>query len=141
MSLHNLPEGLATFMAYLANPVMGVSLAVAVAIHNIPEGVCVAMPIYHATGSRTKGFVFGMLAGLSEPVGALIGMAIVTTVESTDLMYGILFSLVAGMMIYISLKELLPSSHRHVTGAAATTSLVAGMLVMAASLVLFDVVA
>ena len=139
VALHNLPEGLATFFAYMADPTVGISLAVAIAIHNIPEGICVAMPIYHATGSRLKGFVVGCLSGISEIIGALIGVAMISAMPETDLFYGIMFAAVAGMMVYISFKELLPMAHKYdPSGVYASAALFAGMFVMAVSLALFD---
>ena len=111
IGLHNFPEGLATFVATLADPTVGVTLAIAIAIHNIPEGLCVALPIYYATGSRFKGFMWALFSGLSEPIGAFIGWAIVksTGEDMNQLVYGILFGIVAGMMIMIVLLELLPT--------------------------------
>lgn len=140
IALHNLPEGLATFVATLAEPSVGVTLAVAIAVHNIPEGLCVALPIYYATGSRMKGFMFGLLSGISEPIGALIGYLIIKGVgEDLDqLVYASLFALVAGMMVMISIFELLPTAFSYDRqDKCVTNSVVLGMAVMAASLVLF----
>lgn len=136
-SAHNFPEGLATFVAVLEDPSVGVSVAVAIAIHNIPEGICVAMPIYYASGSRTKAVFWATLSGLTELVGALLGWVVLRKVFS-QVVYGILFGIVAGMMVYISIKELLPTAHRYDPEDKVTTlSLIAGMIVMALSLVLF----
>jgi zinc transporter, ZIP family len=99
IGIHNLPEGLATFVAALADPLNGVAIAVAIALHNIPEGVCVAMPVYYATGSRTKGFLWAFLSGLSEPIGGLLGYLVLYGNRMSDLAYGILFCVVAGMMV------------------------------------------
>eukprot|EP00747_Dinoflagellata_sp_TGD_P128570 gnl/TRDRNA2_/TRDRNA2_174554_c0_seq2.p1 gnl/TRDRNA2_/TRDRNA2_174554_c0~~gnl/TRDRNA2_/TRDRNA2_174554_c0_seq2.p1 ORF type:complete len:418 (-),score=68.60 gnl/TRDRNA2_/TRDRNA2_174554_c0_seq2:35-1288(-) len=100
IGLHNFPEGLATFVATLAEPAVGVTLAVAIAIHNIPEGLCVALPIYYSSGSRHRGFFWALLSGISAPVGACIGYAIVKSTgdDLNQLVYGTLFGLVAGMM-------------------------------------------
>merc|ERR1740139_1216639 len=142
IGIHNFPEGLATFVATLVDPAVGATLAVAIAIHNIPEGLCVALPIYYATGSRMKGFMWALLSGLSEPAGALIGWAIIksTGQDMNQLVYGILFGLVAGMMIMIVILELLPTAYRYdPTDRFVTNSVALGMAVMAASLCLFQI--
>ena len=137
IGLHNFPEGLATFVATLADPKIGMVLAVAIAIHNIPEGVCVSVPIYYATGDRWKAFRWAFYSGLSEPVAALFGWVVLAAVMS-DFIYGVLFGLVAGMMVNICVKELLPTAHRYdPEDTVATNCFLAGMAVMSASLVLF----
>ncbi|MFW6181968.1 MAG: ZIP family metal transporter, partial [Spirochaetota bacterium] len=118
------------------DPAVGIPIAVAIAIHNIPEGIAVSVPIYYATGSRRKAFVYSFLSGLSEPVGAAIGYLILLPFMS-DLLFGILFALVAGIMVFISLDELLPSAREYGEHHYSIGGLVAGMLVMAVSLVLF----
>lgn len=140
IAIHNFPEGLATFVATLAEPSVGVTLAIAIAIHNIPEGLCVALPIFYSTGSRHKGFLWALFSGISEPIGALIGWLIIkaTGEDMNQTIYGILFGIVGGMMIMIVLLELLPTGYRYdPQDRYVTNSLVAGMLVMAASLCLF----
>ncbi|CAN8070404.1 unnamed protein product [Agarophyton chilense] len=137
LAFHNFPEGLATFVAVLTEPSIGISVAIAIGIHNIPEGICVAMPIYYATGSRYKAFMWATLSGMTELLGAFLGWVVLRKVI-TPLVYGILFGIVAGMMIYISIKELLPTAHRYDPDDKVTTySFIAGMLLMAISLVLF----
>jgi len=141
IAIHNFPEGLATFVATLDDPEVGITLAIAIAVHNIPEGLCVALPIYYATGSRLKGFFCGLLSGISEPVGAFIGWVIIksTGEDMNQLVYGILFGLVAGMMIMIVLLELLPTGFKYdPTDKVVSTSVVVGMAVMALSLCLFQ---
>jgi len=141
IAIHNFPEGLATFVATLDDPQVGITLAIAIAVHNIPEGLCVALPIYYATGSRLKGFFCGLLSGVSEPVGAFIGWVIIksTGEDMNQLVYGILFGLVAGMMIMIVLLELLPTGFKYdPTDKVVSTSVVVGMAVMALSLCLFQ---
>lgn len=108
IAIHNFPEGLATFVATLADSSVGISVAIAIALHNIPEGICVAMPVYYATGSRWKGFLWAFLSGLSEPIGALIGWAILAD-RMDDTAYGVIFGMVGGMMVFIALRELLPT--------------------------------
>lgn len=137
IGLHNFPEGLATFVAALGDPSVGAVLAVAIAIHNVPEGLCVAMPIYYATGNKLKAFGWAMVSGIAEPIAALLGWAVLAN-SFSNLSYGILFGLVAGMMVVISARELLPTAHRYdPEDAVVTYSFMAGMAIMAVSLVLF----
>jgi ZIP family zinc transporter len=137
IGIHNFPEGLATFTTALRDPTLGVSIAVAIAIHNIPEGIAVAVPVYYATGSRKKAFVLSFLSGLSEPVGAAVGYLILLPFFS-DLVYGMLFASVAGIMVFISIDELLPSAEKYGRHHLSIYGLVSGMAVMAASLILFS---
>ena len=137
IGLHNFPEGLATFVAALDNPRVGAVLAIAIGIHNIPEGLCVALPIYYATGNRTKAFLWALLSGASEPLAALLGWAVLANSFSQQ-MFALLFGLVAGMMVVISTRELLPTAHRYdPDDTVVTFSFIVGMVVMALSLVLF----
>lgn len=136
IAIHNFPEGLATFAAALHDVNLGIPVAVAVAIHNIPEGIAVSVPIYYATGSRTKAFAWSFLSGLSEPLGALIGYGLLMPFFN-DMTYGLLFASVAGIMVFISLDELLPTAQEYGHHHLAIYGLVAGMLVMAVSLLLF----
>lgn len=99
ITIHNLPEGLATFVAALNDPLNGVPIALGIALHNIPEGVCVAIPIYYATGSRWKGFLYALASGFSELIGGLLGYAVLYGDRMSDVAYGVLFCLVAGMMV------------------------------------------
>ncbi|GAB5361908.1 hypothetical protein AAMO2058_000753200 [Amorphochlora amoebiformis] len=101
IGIHNFPEGLATFLGTLDDPSVGAALALAIGIHNIPEGLCVAIPIFYSTGSRHKSFLWALLSGVSEPIGAAIGYAVVVASggEVSPLAFGILFGLVAGMMV------------------------------------------
>lgn len=136
IAIHNFPEGLATFMSALDDPALGISIAVAIAIHNIPEGIAVSVPIYYATQNRKKAFWLSFLSGLSEPVGALLGYFILRHFfnEST---FGLIFAGVAGIMVYISLDELLPTAEEYGEHHIAIGGLIAGMAVMAISLLLF----
>ncbi len=144
IGIHNFPEGLATFLAALENPSLGVAIAVAIALHNIPEGISVSVPIFYATGSRRKAFWYSVLSGLAEPVGALVGyLAILFFLGGDDgaippQIMGILFGGVAGIMVYISLDELLPTSRAYGKGHDSLLGLVAGMVVMALSLLLMQ---
>lgn len=136
IGIHNFPEGLATFTAAIADPQLGVPIAVAIAIHNIPEGIAVAVPIYYATGSRLKAFKLSFLSGLSEPIGALVGYLLLFRFFN-DTLFGILFAGVAGIMVFISLDELLPSAREYGEHHLSIYGLVAGMMVMAISLLMF----
>jgi len=137
IGLHNFPEGLATFVAALNDPKVGAVLAIAIGIHNIPEGLCVALPIYYATGNRTKAFLWALLSGASEPLAALLGWVVLAN-SFSDTMYAVLFGLVGGMMVIISIRELLPTAHRYdPEDTVVTISFILGMFIMALSLVLF----
>ena len=136
IAIHNFPEGLATFIAALHDPALGISIAVAIAIHNIPEGIAVSVPIYYATKSRKKAFFLSFLSGFSEPVGAVIGYFLLRNIVS-DLTFGLVFAGVAGIMVYISLDELMPAAEEYGQHHVAIAGLIGGMLVMALSLVLF----
>lgn len=137
IGLHNFPEGLVTFLAALEDVQLGVTLAIAVALHNVPEGISVSVPIYYATGSRRRAFTYSMLSGLAEPVGALVGYLLLRTFFTDDVT-GLLFGAVAGVMVYISLDELLPAAHRYGSSHNALLGLLGGMLVMALSLALLQ---
>ncbi|NCC72449.1 MAG: zinc transporter ZupT [Sphingobacteriia bacterium] len=136
IAIHNFPEGLATFMGALTDPALGVSIAVAIAIHNIPEGIAVSVPIYYATRNRNKAFWLSFLSGLAEPIGAVIGYFILRSIFN-DLTFGVIFAGVAGIMVYISLDELLPTAEEYGEHHIAIGGLIAGMAIMAISLLMF----
>ena len=136
IAIHNFPEGLATFAAALKDPHLGIAIAVAIAIHNIPEGIAVSVPIYYATGSRKKAFTYSFLSGVSEPIGALIGFFVLWKFMN-NITFGLLFAGVAGIMVFISLDELLPSAQKYGEHHLSIYGLVGGMAVMAFSLLLF----
>ena len=136
IAIHNFPEGLATFTAALTDPSLGIAIAVAIAIHNIPEGIAVSVPIYFATGSKKKAFWHSFLSGLAEPVGALIGYLLLMPFLS-DTLFGILFAGVAGIMVFISIDELLPVAREYGEHHLSIYGLVLGMMIMAVSLLMF----
>jgi ZIP family zinc transporter len=136
IAIHNFPEGLATFMSGLQDPSLGVSIAVAIAIHNIPEGIAVSVPVFYATGDRNRAFSLSVLSGLSEPLGALLGWFLLRT-WFTDQVFGVVFAGVAGVMVFISLDELLPAAEEYGEHHGAIYGLIVGMGVMALSLLLF----
>ncbi len=135
IAIHNFPEGIATFMSALQDPNVGTAIAIAVAIHNIPEGIAVAVPIFYATGIRMKAFKLSLLSGLAEPVGALVAFFILMPFLN-DIMFGVVFAGVAGIMVFISLDELLPAAKKYDETHLSIYGLVAGMAVMAVSLIL-----
>ncbi|MBU5675141.1 zinc transporter ZupT [Alkaliphilus sp. MSJ-5] len=136
IAIHNFPEGLATFTGAMQDPTLGISIAVAIAIHNIPEGIAVSVPIYFATGNRKKAFLYSFLSGLSEPVGAILGYFLLMRFFN-DAMFGVIFAAVAGIMVYISLDELLPTAEKYGEHHIAIYGLISGMIVMALSLLMF----
>jgi ZIP family zinc transporter len=135
IGIHNFPEGLATFAAALKDITIGIPIAVAIAIHNIPEGIAVSIPIFYATGNRKKAFGYSFLSGLAEPLGAVIGYLVLFSFFN-DTVFGILFAMVAGIMVFISLDELLPTAGEYGEHHLSIYGLVAGMVVMAVSLLI-----
>ena len=136
IAMHNFPEGLATFAAGMADPSIGIPIAVAIAIHNIPEGIVVSVPVYYATGKKRKAFLLSFASGLAEPVGGLIGFLFLSSVFNESIL-GILFGGVAGIMVFISVDELLPTAREYGHHHHAIYGLIGGMAIMAISLLLF----
>ena len=138
VAVHNLPEGLATFFLTAQNVMLGIGIVIAIAIHNIPEGMAISIPVYQATHSKRKAFLYSFLSGMAEPVGGVIGFVIIKTLFPT-LCVGILFSMVAGIMTYISLDTLLPLSKDYDTGHYSISGVVLGLLIMGFALVLLEI--
>ena len=136
ITAHNFPEGLATFLATLDNPVIGTSLAAAIAIHNIPEGISIAIPVYYATRSRKKAILATLLSALAEPAGAIIGYTLLAPFLG-PIVFAIVFGMIAGAMVFLALDELLPTAKRYGKGHETVYGIVAGMAVLAISLILF----
>lgn len=136
IGIHNFPEGLATFTSALRDPHLGVAIAVAIAIHNIPEGIATSAPIFFASGNRKRAFGISFLSGMTEPVGAFIGYLILRPFFN-DFVFGALFAVVAGIMVFISIEELLPMARELEKSRVTIIGAVVGMMVMAASLLLF----
>jgi ZIP family zinc transporter len=136
LGIHNFPEGLATFISGLQDISIAVPIAFAIAIHNIPEGIAVSVPIYFATGNRRKAFIYSFLSGLTEPLGAVIGYTILRP-GIVVVVFGVVFAMVAGIMVFISLDELLPSAREYGEHHLSIYGLVGGMALMAVSLLLF----
>jgi len=135
VAIHNFPEGLATFSSTLVTVELGILITFAIAIHNIPEGISVSMPIYYATGDKKKAFFYSFLSGFSEPLGAVIGFIVLMPFLSEWLL-SFLLAFVAGIMVYISVDELLPSAHEYGHGHCAILGLISGMFIMAMSLLI-----
>jgi len=136
LAIHNFPEGIATFTSALNGLSVAIPITVAIAIHNIPEGIAVSVPIYHATGNKRKAFWFSFLSGLTEPLGALIAYLFLMPFWS-PLVHGIVLAAVAGIMVFISLDELLPTAEKYGEHHISISGLIAGMIIMALSLFLF----
>lgn len=136
ITAHNFPEGLATFFAMLESPTLGLPLAFAIAIHNIPEGISIAIPVYFATQKKSYAFTACLLSGLAEPVGAVIGYALLQPFM-TQATFGAIFGVIAGVMVFLALDELLPAAKRYAKGHETVYGLVSGMVMIAVSLVLF----
>ncbi|MDN5558419.1 MAG: zinc transporter ZupT [Ruaniaceae bacterium] len=137
LGLHNLPEGMATFFTTYQNPTVGITLGIAIAIHNVPEGIAVAAPVYAATGSKRKAFWWATFSGMTEPIGGLIAAAVVSWMVPPEF-FGIFYGVVAGMMVFLALDELLPGAWRYQTDKHQTVyGMLAGMAIMALSFILF----
>ena len=140
IAVHNFPEGIATFIGALNDPEMGAGITFAIAIHNIPEGIAVAIPIYYATKSKGKALLYATLSGMSEVIGALLCLA-VTAIFGIELTGGgptfpLVMAAVAGIMIYISLDELLPTAEKYGKHHIAIAGVVGGMAIMGISLLI-----
>lgn len=135
LGIHNFPEGMATFTSALKDPALGITIAVAIAIHNIPEGIATSLPIYFSGGSRKKAFGISFLSGMTEPIGAVIGYLLLRPFFN-DSTFGIIFGMIAGIMVFISLEELLPMAHEYEKSKITITGVILGMAVMALSLLL-----
>jgi ZIP family zinc transporter len=133
IGIHNFPEGLATFASALSDVHLGVFIAIAIAIHNIPEGIAVSVPIFYATGNKNKAFFYSFLSGMAEPAAAIIGYLVLLPFL-TPVLLAALLAFAAGVMIYVSLDELLPMAHYYGHGHLVIGGIILGMLVMAVSL-------
>ena len=137
IGLHNIPEGIATYVGAIGDTRVGSALAIGIALHNIPEGIAVATPVYFATGSRLKAFMWTFVSALAEPVGATIAWLIIGEGLNPHV-EGIMFGIVCGMMVAISFKELIPNAIKyHSTGNVVVFSIFCGMGIMVLSLILF----
>lgn len=135
IAIHNFPEGIATFTTAIDDTTLGAAIAVAIAIHNIPEGIAVSVPVYYATGDRAKAFRLSLLSGVAEPVGALLAWLVLMPFMSPTLM-GCILAGVAGIMVFISIDELLPAAREYGEAHISIYGVVTGMAVMAVSLLM-----
>jgi ZIP family zinc transporter len=135
IGIHNFPEGIVTFFSTLSSATVGISIAVAVALHNIPEGIAVSVPIYYSTGSRTRAFWLSMLSGVSEPIGAIVAYVLLRAFLA-DHLVGIVFAAVAGIMVFVSLDQLIPNAKKYGESHQSVYGLVVGMAIMAVTLIL-----
>lgn len=134
IAVHNFPEGLATFVSGVADRTMGISIAFAIAIHNIPEGIAVSLPIYQATNSKRKAFIFSLLSGMTEPLGALFGFTFLRYFLN-DFVFAFTYAIIAGIMVYIAFDELLPASREYgKDGHITILGIVVGMFIIGMSL-------
>lgn len=135
VGVHNFPEGFATFVSAYEDWRMGLPIAVAIGLHNIPEGIAIAVPVLFATGDPKRAFTWALLSGIAEPIGALVGWLVLGAILD-DLMMGVSFAAIAGIMVFISLDQLIPNSRRYDAGHVPMYGLVLGMAVMALTLAL-----
>lgn len=136
LGIHNFPEGMATFMSAVSSPALALPVVFAIAIHNIPEGIAVAVPVYFATGNRKKAFLLSLASGFAEPVGAIIGyIALAPFIGET--VNAVVFAGIAGIMVFISVNELLPSAEGYGEHNLSICGLICGMAIMAVSLIVF----
>lgn len=127
--IHNFPEGIATYVSGYQNTTLGISVAIAISLHNIPEGISIAMPIYYSTSSKLKAFKYTFLSGMAEPLGALLALIFLKPYIN-EIILSVLFSLVAGIMIYISLQELIPEARAYDNKNIYITSLILGICII-----------
>ena len=134
MTLHNFPEGIATFLVSSQDLRLGIPVAIAIAIHNIPEGIAIALPIFHSTGKKRLAILYTFLSGISEPIGGLIGVLLLRTIMP-DQAIGIMTAAVAGIMVYISFDTLLPLAREYGENHHVIIGIVSGMLIMSLGLI------
>lgn len=136
IAIHNFPEGMVTFTSALKEPHLGIAIAISIAIHNIPEGIAMSLPIYYSTGSKKKAFFISFLSGFAEPIGAIIGYLILKPFLS-DGLFGVIFGAIAGIMVFISIEELLPMAREYEKSKITIGGFIIGMAVIALSFILF----
>jgi len=141
IAVHNFPEGIVTFIAAIHDPAMGIAIAIAIIIHNIPEAIAMAAPIYYSTGSKAKAFLISLGAGLVQPIGALVAWLLLQNIfDNIESAFGVIFAVVAGIMVFVAVHQLLPAAHKFGKHHLVMKWLFAGMAVMAVSLVALNFV-
>lgn len=136
IGVHNIPEGIATFTTLLTDRSLGLMVTIAVVIHNIPIGIAIAMPIFLATGSRRRAFFAALLSGLVSPAAAFLAYIFMMPFLSAVVMSSLL-AVVAGVMVYISIDELIPASRRIGHHHLSTYGVVVGMALLASVFMFF----
>lgn len=134
VTLHNFPEGIATFLVSSQDIRLGIPVAIAIAIHNIPEGIAIALPIFHATGKKRLAILYSFVSGISEPIGGLIGVLLLKTIMPAQSV-GIMTAAVAGIMVYLSFDTLLPLAREYGENHHVIIGIVSGMLIMGFGLI------
>jgi len=142
LAIHNFPEGLITFIAFMYDPIMGIAIAIAIIIHNMPEGIAMAAPIYYATGSKAKAFLISVSTGLTQLLGAFVAWLLLQNVfyDEIETIFGIAFAAVAGIMVFVAIHQLIPAAQKYGRHHLVMKWLFAGMAVMAGSLVVLEFV-
>lgn len=104
--LHNFPEGIAVFIGALSNTSIGIKLCIAIMLHNIPEGIAISVPLYYSGVEKKRVFVYTLLSGLSEPIGALLAYFILKNFIN-ELFLSMVLVFVSGLMISLALNDIL----------------------------------
>ena len=134
VTLHNFPEGMATFLVSSQDLRLGIPVAIAIAIHNIPEGIAIALPIFHANGKKRLAILYSFVSGISEPIGGLIGVLLLKTIMPEQAV-GFMTAAVAGIMVYLSFDTLLPLSREYGENHHVIIGIITGMLIMSLGLI------
>ncbi len=128
VTIHNFPEGMAVGVSFGGGDMTrGLVIATAIGLQNMPEGLAVAFPLIREKYSRIRSLWYATLTGLVEPVGGLLGAALVS-LSRPILPWGLAFA--AGAMIFIVSDEMIPESHRKGFEREATFGLLVGFVVM-----------
>lgn len=135
--LHNVPEGIATFLSASTNLTLGIAITLAIALHNIPEGITISVPIYESTGSKKKAFIYTLISGMAEPLGAILAFLFLKPVVTDNLM-GIILALTAGIMLYISVNKLLVEAFKYKEKSASVIAFIIGLVFMLISHILLQ---
>ena len=127
--LHNIPEGIITYITASNNIKLGLALSLAITLHNIPEGISISIPIYYSTNSRFKAFIYTFISGISEPLGAVISYLFLSKYINNFIL-GIIYSIIAGMMLNIGYGELYKEAIQYNKKNAIIYSIIGGFLIV-----------